>query len=101
MIRTLPIATEDDGAGGAFPADLSGLPPIHPGEILQEDFLIPLGLCAGQLEDALHLPTNRVGEIIAGQRAITADTALRLERYFGTSAEFWLNLQKAYELRAA
>jgi addiction module HigA family antidote len=72
--------------------------PIHPGEILREE-MEELNLSARQLATALHVPTNRVTGILNEQRAITADTALRLARYFGTTPEFWMNLQAAYELR--
>ena len=75
-------------------------PPIHPGEMLADE-LSELGISATALSQALDVPTNRVTQIINGQRAITAETALRLGRWFGTSAEFWLNLQKQYELRRA
>ncbi len=74
--------------------------PIHPGEILRVE-MEELGLSARQLALALKVPTNRVTGILNEQRAITADTALRLARYFGTAPEFWLNLQTAYELRRA
>ena len=76
-------------------------PPIHPGEILAEEFLKPLGMSMHQLALALRVPSNRIGQIVDGERGITADTALRLARYFGTSAEFWMNLQKRYELEEA
>jgi len=76
-------------------------PPIHPGTILKEEFLLPLNLSANQLSLHLHVPAGRIAQIVKGQRAITADTALRLARYFGTSAEFWLNLQQRYELQCA
>ena len=72
--------------------------PIHPGEHLREE-LEELGLSARAFANALNIPTNRITAILNAQRAVTADTALRLARYFGTSAEFWLNLQSAYELR--
>ena len=75
--------------------------PIHPGEILREEYLTPLGMSANALAKALRVPANRVSGIVNETRAITADTALRLSRYFGTSAEFWLSLQKTYELRTA
>ena len=74
--------------------------PIHPGEHLREE-LEELGLSARAFAKALHVPANRITGILNEQRAITADTALRLARYFGTTAEFWLNLQSAYELRRA
>ncbi|HEY2515254.1 MAG TPA: HigA family addiction module antitoxin [Polyangiaceae bacterium] len=75
--------------------------PIHPGEILREEYLFPLDMSANQLALHLHVPANRISSIVAGERAVTADTALRLARFFGTTAEFWLNLQKTYELRVA
>lgn len=74
------------------------LPPVHPGEILREEYLKPLAISANQLSLALRVPVTRIGEIVNERRGITADTALRLSRYFGTTAEFWLNLQKNYEL---
>jgi addiction module HigA family antidote len=77
-----------------------GVPAIHPGEHLAEE-LVALGMSAAALARQLHVPTNRVTEILNGQRAITGDTALRLAHFFGTSAQFWLNLQSLYELRRA
>ena len=77
------------------------LPLITPGEFLVEEFLEPLGLSANALAIAIKTPANRILAIIKGQRGITADTALRLAQYFGTSAEFWMNLQQAYELDCA
>jgi addiction module HigA family antidote len=74
--------------------------PIHPGEHLAEE-LTALGMSAAELGRQIKVPTNRVTEIINGQRAITGDTALRLGHFFGTSADMWLNLQKLYELRVA
>ena len=74
--------------------------PVHPGEILGEE-LQELGLSANALASALGVPTNRITAILKGQRGITADTALRLSRYFGTTPQLWLNLQKTYELRVA
>jgi addiction module HigA family antidote len=74
--------------------------PIHPGEILQDE-LHELGLSAAELARNLNVPTNRITGILNARRAITADTALRLGHWFGMSAEFWLNLQKQYELRLA
>ncbi len=82
-------------------ADAARLPPVTPGEILLEEFMRPLGLSARRLAQALGVPVNRVSQIIKGQRAITAGTALRLARYFGTSPELWLNLQSHYELQRA
>ena len=75
------------------------LEPIKPGEILREDFLKPLGISINQLSRDLSVPPNRVSEIVNGKRSITADTALRLQRYFGVEAQFWLNLQSEYDLR--
>jgi len=75
--------------------------PIHPGEILREDFLIPLEMSAHALSQAIRVPATRVNDIVNGRRGVTADTALRLARYFGNSAEFWLNVQAAYDLRTA
>jgi addiction module HigA family antidote len=77
------------------------LPPLHPGEVLREEFLEPLGMSAYALAKALRVPVNRVTGILAGERAISADTALRLARFFGTTPEFWMNLQGAYELERA
>lgn len=75
------------------------LDPISPGEILREDFMEPLQLSSNQLSRELSVPPNRITEILNGKRGITADTALRLERYFGVEAQFWLNLQSEYDLR--
>lgn len=73
-------------------------PPIHPGEVLGEDFLKPLGLSQYALAQAIDVAQIRVSEIVRGKRAITPDTALRLARYFGTSAEFWINMQATHDL---
>jgi antitoxin HigA-1 len=75
------------------------LDPIPPGEILQEEFLVPFGISQNRLARDIDVPVSRVAGIVAGVRAITADTALRLGAYFGTSAEMWLNLQTEYDLR--
>jgi addiction module HigA family antidote len=74
------------------------LDPVHPGEILYEEFLRPLGLTQYRLAKNLGVPARRINEIVQGKRAITADTALRLARFFGNSERFWLNLQTAYDL---
>ena len=74
------------------------LAPIHPGEVLLEDFLKPLGLSQYRLAKGLSVPPRRINEIVLGKRGITADTALRLGRFFGTSDRFWLNLQTAFDL---
>jgi addiction module HigA family antidote len=75
--------------------------PVHPGEILREDFLAELGMSANALAKALHVPAPRVNDIVRERRGVTADTALRLARYFGSTPQFWLNLQSAYDLRRA
>jgi addiction module HigA family antidote len=74
------------------------LPPIHPGEILMEEFLKPLGITQYKLAKDIHVPARRINEIVHGKRSITADTALRLSRYFNLSERFWLNLQARYDL---
>ena len=73
--------------------------PIHPGEILREEFLIPLGMSANALAMALHVPAPRINDVVRERRAVTPDTALRLARYFDTTAQFWLNLQSSFDLR--
>lgn len=77
------------------------LPPVHPGEILLEDFLKPLEITRYRLAKSIGVPQRRIDEICAGKRAITADTALRLARYFGTDAQSWMNLQAGYDLEMA
>ena len=77
------------------------LDPIHPGEVLGEEFLVPMSLSAAAFARQIGVPANRVSEIVAGRRSITGDTALRLAAAFGTTAEFWMNLQKAWELAVA
>jgi addiction module HigA family antidote len=77
------------------------MPPVHPGETLREDFLKPLGLTANRLAIELRVPVTRVNDVARGKRAITADTALRLARYFGTTPQFWMNLQANYDLEVA
>ena len=77
------------------------LPPIHPGEMLREDFMKPLGLSMNKLALDLHVPVTRIAEIVHERRSVTPDTALRLGRYFLTSARFWLNAQAAYDLEVA
>lgn len=75
------------------------LPPIHPGEVLKEDFLEPMGISINRLSRDLLVPPNRISAIVNGKRAITADTALRLGKYFGVSPEVWTGLQADYEIR--
>jgi addiction module HigA family antidote len=76
-------------------------PTTHPGTILREDFLLPLGISANHLATETRMPATRIGEILHGRRGISTDTALRLSRFFGTSAEFWLSLQSAHDLSKA
>jgi antitoxin HigA-1 len=75
--------------------------PIHPGEVLREEFLLPLGLSAHALSQALRIPAPRVNDIVRERRSVTPDTALRLARHFGTTAQFWMNLQASYDLKIA
>ena len=77
------------------------IPPIHPGEVLMEDFINGFGITQNRLAVSIGVPPRRINEIVHGKRGITADTALRLAKYFGTSAEFWINLQSQYELDRA
>jgi len=77
------------------------LPPIHPGEILLEEFLKPMGLSQNQLALSIGVPARRINEIVLGKRGISADTALRLARYFNMSPQFWMGLQMNYELAIA
>lgn len=77
------------------------LPPVHPGEILLEEFLTPMGITRYRLAKSIGVPQRRIDEICAGKRSITADTALRLARFFGTDAQSWMNLQAEYDLEVA
>jgi antitoxin HigA-1 len=79
----------------------NGMRPVHPGEVLQEDFLKPLGMSANALAKALNVPTPRINDVVLKRRGVSADTAMRLARYFGGDARSWLNLQTAYDLRVA
>ena len=79
----------------------NGMRPVHPGEILREEYLGPLHMSVNALAKALHLTAGRVNEIVRGERGVSPETALRLSRYFGTTPEFWLNLQMTYDLRKA
>ena len=78
-----------------------GMRPVHPGEVLRDEFLNPLGLSPNALAKALHLSPSRIGDIVLERRGVTADTAVRLARYFDGTAQFWLNLQSIYDLRTA
>jgi addiction module HigA family antidote len=79
---------------------MNNMRPIHPGEVLKDE-LTEIGMSANSFAQALHVPANRITAIINGSRAITADTALRISKFFGTTPEFWLNLQSAYDLKLA
>lgn len=79
----------------------NGMRPVHPGEILREDYLVPLGMSAHALSKALHVPPARINDIVLERRGVTPDTALRLARFFGGDAQSWLNLQQAYDLKIA
>ncbi len=79
----------------------NGMRPVHPGEILLEDYIKPMGISVRALSIALHVPYSRLREIVDGNRGVSADTALRLERYFGSEAQGWLALQAAFDLRMA
>jgi addiction module HigA family antidote len=77
------------------------IPPVHPGEVFKAEFLEPLGLSVNALSQAIKVPRTRLNEIVRGRRSVTADTAMRLARYFGVGAQFWMNLQSHYELEVA
>ncbi len=79
----------------------NGMRPVHPGEILREDYLVPLGMSANALAVALKVPAPRINDVVRERRGVSADTALRLARYFGGDARSWMNLQAAFELRTA
>ena len=79
----------------------NGMRPVHPGEVLREDFLVPLNMSANALAKALNVPAPRINDIVRERRGVSADTAMRLARYFGGDARSWLNLQAAYDLRVA
>jgi addiction module HigA family antidote len=80
---------------------INNMRPIHPGEILREEFLLPLGMTAHALAMAIRVPAPRINDIVREKRSVSPDTALRLARYFGTTPEFWMNLQSAFDLRTA
>ena len=79
----------------------NGMRPVHPGEVLREDYLVPLNMSANALAKALSVPAPRINDIVRERRGVSADTAMRLARYFGGDARSWLNLQAAYDLRVA
>lgn len=80
---------------------INGMRPIHPGEVLREEFLAPLGMTAHALAMALHVPAPRIHDVVRERRAVSVDTALRLAQYLGTSAEFWLGMQTDYDMALA
>jgi addiction module HigA family antidote len=100
----MAIKREDLDAGRIDFADVSAgkrLPPVHPGEILQDEFLAPMRLSVYMLARVIKVPRSRVNDIVLGRRGVTVDTAFRLARYFGTTPDFWINLQSRYDLDAA
>ena len=84
-----------------IPAPKNGMRPVHPGEVLREDFLKPLGMSANALANALSVPASRINDIVLERRGVTVDTAMRLTRYFGGDVQTWMNLQIAYEIKTA
>jgi antitoxin HigA-1 len=103
-MKVMSIKREDVDTGRIdFAEDITGkkLPPIHPGEILRDEFLDPMKISVYALAQAIKVPRSRVNDIVLGRRGITADTAFRLARYFGTTPEFWINLQARYDLDVA
>jgi antitoxin HigA-1 len=100
----MTIKREDLDAGRIDFGDLvtgKKLPLVHPGEILRDDFLVPMKISVYTLAQAIKVPRSRINDIVRGRRGITADTAFRLARYFGSSPDFWINLQARYDLDAA
>ena len=102
----MTIRREDLDAGkidlsSEIDTTVPALAPVHPGQVLKTEFLVPLGLSVYALAQHLHLSRPRLNDIVLGRRAITADTALRLARYFSATPQFWLNLQTAYDLAVA
>ncbi len=79
----------------------NGMRPVHPGEVLREDYLVPMGMTANALAKALNVPAPRINEIVRERRGVSADTAMRLATYFGTTPEYWMNLQRAWDLARA
>ncbi len=85
----------------ASPAPTNAMRPVHPGEVLREEYLAPMGLSANALAQALKVPASRINDIVLERRGITVDTAMRLARYFGGDVQSWMNLQTAYEIKVA
>lgn len=84
-----------------IPTPVNGMRPVHPGEVLREDYLKPLGMSANALAQALKVPASRINDIVLERRGITVDTSMRLVRYFGGDVQSWMNLQTAYEIKVA
>jgi antitoxin HigA-1 len=84
-----------------IPAPVNGMRPVHPGEVLREDYLAPLGMSANALAQALRVPASRINDITLERRGVTVDTAMRLVRYFGGDVQSWMNLQTAFEIKTA
>ena len=102
--KAMTVRREELDAGRVDLGDVTTgkrIPPAHPGEILYQDFLAPMGVSVYALANAIRVPRSRVNDIVRGRRAVTADTALRLARYLGTTPEFWINLQAHYDLEIA
>jgi len=85
----------------SIPAPINGMRPVHPGEVLREDFLKPLDMSANALAKALRVPASRINDIVLERRGVSVDTAMRLVRYFGGDVQSWLNLQTAYDIKVA
>ncbi len=85
----------------SIPAPKNGMRPVHPGEVLREDYLKPLGMTANALSVALKVPASRINDIVLERRGVTVDTAMRIVRYFGGDVQSWMNLQTAYEIKVA
>jgi addiction module HigA family antidote len=101
MTSKLLITTDVKEITMTIAARKNGLRPVHPGEVLREDYLKPLGMSANALSQALKVPASRVNDIVLERRGITVDTAMRLVRYFGGDVQSWMNLQTSYELKVA
>ncbi|MBV8210144.1 MAG: HigA family addiction module antidote protein [Burkholderiaceae bacterium] len=93
--------TTERRSSGSIPAPGNRMRPVHPGEVLREDYLKPLGMSANALARTLHVPASRINDILLERRGVTVDTAMRLVRYFGGDVRSWMNLQTAYDIRLA
>lgn len=101
FLKCHPDVRHARGHTMSIPTPANGMRPVHPGEILREDYLKPLGMSANALAQALKVPASRINDIVLERRGITVDTALRLVRYFGGDMQSWMNLQTAYEIKVA